>query len=173
VGRSCNTHIKRNSILTYSVLILSWMECTTISDGERQTVPSKTEERRDMNTHKVRYKSQSISQLSNKKMSFCISYFLVRRLSSRLRKTPWVCCKPQYTPRKTSTTLSQPTLHRFIIVSCLAQIPIPDKAQYQLSPFSQPIVSLSCSLILAYSTVTDLAKFLGKSTLRPSATASQ
>lgn len=48
----------------------------------------------------------------------------------------------------------------------------PDKAQYQLSlSFAKSFLYLVA--FLAYSTVTDLAKFLGKSTFRPSATASQ
>jgi hypothetical protein len=70
------------------------------------------------------------------------------------------CCSPIYS----KCSKIAPLTRIAIIVSCLAQIPFP-AAQYQLSLY------LDASNI--YSTVTDLAKFLGKSTLRPSATASQ
>jgi hypothetical protein len=96
------------------------------------------------------------SHISLSKKSFCISCFGCSSAS----ETPWVAVAP-YTP---SAAKRHPKTHIAIIVSCLAQIPFP-AAQYQLSLY------LDASNI--YSTVTDLAKFLGKSTLRPSATASQ
>jgi hypothetical protein len=96
------------------------------------------------------------NQISLSKKSFCISCFGCSSAS----ETPWVAVAP-YTP---SAAKMAPLTRIAIIVSCLAQIPFP-AAQYQLS--------LYIDVSNIYSTVTDLAKFLGKSTLRPSATASQ
>jgi hypothetical protein len=82
------------------------------------------------------------------------------------------CCSPMYS--KGSCNQKALPVHPCSYIRLMSRSnAISPIAQYQLSFFLSLLSFVGYSDLVAYSTVTDLAKFLGKSTFKPSATASQ
>lgn len=122
-------------------------------------------------TRQVRCKANQYFSLSNARSFLYLMFvFLVGGCKEAPQKRPGFAVTPSYTPSAAKTSTQQPFIACNRLMS--RSNSNPRQAQYQLSPFAKPFLYL-VAIFIAYSTVTDLAKFLGKSTFRPSATASQ